>query len=139
LNHKYVLLAEDNPDDQRLTMLALRTVLPGVPIVVANDGQEALERLNEAGKPPPSLLLLDINMPRVNGLEVVAEVRKSATLWHVRVVMLTSSDEQGDIQRAYDRGANGYVCKPVQSDQFAEVVREMGLYWLGVNTGGVYA
>lgn len=131
----WILLAEDNPDDQRLTLRALRTVLPQVPVVVASDGDEAMQVLQDTSRPCPALALLDVKMPKLTGLEVAEAMRKLRRCGKVPVVMLTSSDEERDIITAYECGANSFVQKPVDAKMFSATVGELGLYWVTTNVG----
>ena len=133
-----ILLVEDNPDDVALTLRALKRNNIVNEVAHAKDGAEALALLGE-GTPPgegpslPALILLDLKLPKVDGLEVLRRIRADARLKRLPVVILTSSNEQDDIIRGYDLGANGYVRKPVDFQQFAEAVKTLGLYWLVLN------
>jgi len=135
-----ILLVEDNPSDVRLTRRALEQSHITNPLVVAEDGREALDYLFGLGAhqgrdvtDPPRLVLLDLKLPRVDGLEVLRQVRADERTRRLPVVILTSSQEQQDIMAGYDLGANSYVRKPVDFTQFAEAVRTLGLYWLLLN------
>ncbi len=132
-----ILLVEDNPDDEILTVRALKRQSIGNRIVVAHDGQEALDRLfgeGEGGAPErPALVLLDLNLPRVEGLEVLRRIRSDPRTRLLPVVILTSSREERDIIEGYSLGANSYVRKPVNFDEFLEAARQLGLYWLLLN------
>jgi CheY-like chemotaxis protein len=133
---KTLLLVEDNPDDRDLTLRALRSNNLVNEIVVANDGVEALEYLHGAGceeRDLPQLVLLDLKLPRVSGLEVLERVRKDKRTALLPVVILTSSIEEEDRLRGYGLGANSYVRKPVDFERFTETVRQLGMYWLLVN------
>jgi CheY-like chemotaxis protein len=133
---KKLLLVEDNPDDRDLTLRALRSNNLVNEIVVANDGVEALEYLHGAGceeRGLPQLVLLDLKLPRVSGLEVLERVRKEKRTALLPVVILTSSIEEEDRLRGYGLGANSYVRKPVDFERFTETVRQLGMYWLLVN------
>jgi len=140
MNDKVILLAEDNADDEELTLRALRKSHITNEVVVARDGQEALDYLfatgphatRDAGN-QPQVVLLDINLPKVNGLEVLKRIRADRRTRTLPVVMLTSSAEERDRMTAYDRFVNSYIQKPVDFDQFSEAVRELGLYWLVLN------
>lgn len=129
-----ILLVEDNPDDEKLTLRAMRqSEVPNI-IVVARDGVEAVEHLHGAGsKRPPSLVLLDLKLPKLSGIEVLDKLRKDPKTKHLPVVVLTSSDEERDIAECYALGANSYIRKPVDFDQFIDAVRQLGLYWLVFN------
>lgn len=137
-----ILLVEDNADHEMLTIRALRKNQIANEIHVARDGQEALDFLyakgqysNRAASQLPSLVLLDLKLPKIDGLEVLSEMRKVETTKLVPVVVLTSSDEETDIVRSYQLGANSYVRKPVDFPQFMEATRQLGLYWLVINQG----
>lgn len=136
---KTILLVEDNPDDEALTLRALRRNHILNEVVVAHDGVEALDYLlcrnAHAARPPanPQLILLDLKLPRLDGLEVLRALRSDPRTRLQPVVILTSSREEQDILRGYELGANSYICKPVDFDQFMEAVRQLGLYWLVLN------
>ena len=135
-----LLLVEDDPDDLELSLLALRECDVANPIAVARDGVEALDYLFATGphhgrpaEDAPVLTLLDLQLPRVDGLEVLRRVRGDARTRHAPVIMLTSSTQERDVIASYDLGANGYVEKPVDFSQFVSAVRAVGLFWLLVN------
>ena len=135
-----ILLVEDNPDHETLTIRALKKAHVLNDIVVAHDGAEALELLfgvnGEPGRPPvplPQLVLLDLKLPKVDGLEVLRRIRETARTKLIPVVVLTSSDEEADVVTSYRLGANSYVCKPVDFVQFMEATKQLGLYWLVLN------
>lgn len=137
---RYVLLVEDNPDDAELTLRAFKRHNLVNKVIHAHDGVEALDflfaRHAHAGRDRthlPSLILLDINMPRMDGHEVLAALRADLLTAKVPVVMLTSSDDAPDIQRAYSNGANSYVRKPVEFAEFIEAAGQLGVYWLMLN------
>lgn len=137
---KSILLVEDNPEDVRLTKRALKKNNIGNELVVLADGVEALEYLIkasevEAGKSGslPAVTLLDLKLPRMDGLELLKEIRSHERLKRLPVVILTSSKEQQDILKSYDLGANSYIRKPVDFEQFTEAMRCLGLYWLLLN------
>jgi len=127
---------EDNADDEQLTLRAMRrSEVPNI-IRVARDGEEALQFLFGDGTITPKLpdlLLLDLKLPKVNGLEVLERVRKDERTKTMPIVVLTSSDEERDIVESYNLGANSYVRKPVDFDEFMDAVRQLGLYWLSMN------
>ena len=127
-----ILLVEDNPDDERLTLRALRRGRVTNPIQVARDGEEALAILF-AADPLPGVVLLDLKLPKVDGLEVLQRIRGTQRMHRLPVVILTSSSEQRDIIESYNLGANSYVRKPVDFDQFTEAVSQLGLYWAVLN------
>lgn len=127
-----ILLVEDNPDDERLTMRALKKSKVTNPIIIARDGAEALEALFTAD-PLPGLILLDLKLPKVDGLEVLQRIRSNERTELLPVVILTSSSEEGDIIESYQLKANSYVRKPVDFEQFTNAVSQLGLYWLLIN------
>lgn len=140
MNKKTILLVEDNPDDEALTLRALKKNNLLNEIVVAHDGAEALDYLfatgpYAGGKTPngPQIVLLDLKLPKVNGLEVLRRIRADERTRRIPVVILTSSKEEQDLMRSYDLGANSYVRKPVAFEEFTEAVRQVGLYWLLLN------
>jgi two-component system response regulator len=137
---KGILLVEDNPDDEELTLIALRDNKISNPIVVARDGQEALDYLFGAGqytgrdsRETPALILLDLKLPKVSGLEVLRRLRAHEHTRLTPVAILTSSKEDSDVLQSYSLGANSYIRKPVDFPQFIEAVRQLGLYWLVLN------
>ena|SRR5579859_6739021 len=137
---KIILLVEDNPHDETLTLRALRRHGVANEVVVARDGAEALDYLfcagSHADRDPadrPSLVLLDLNLPKIGGLEVLRRVRADDRTRLLQVVILTSSGEERDLLEGYDSGANSYVRKPVEFGEFANAVQQLGLYWLVVN------
>jgi CheY-like chemotaxis protein len=141
MNHaKTILLVEDNPQDEMLILRALHKINLANQVDVARDGQQALDYLfqegefaGRAGSDLPAVVLLDINLPRVNGLEVLRQLRADPRTRLLPVVILTSSDEERDRLRSYESGANSFVRKPVEFAEFAETVARMGIYWLVVN------
>lgn|SRR5574341_185510 len=137
---KRILLVEDNPDDEALTLRAIEKNHIGNEIIVARDGVEALDYLFGTGayagrdiRDTPQVILLDLKLPRVDGLEVLRRLRADPRTEHVPVVILTSSNEEDNILTGYQNGANSYVRKPVNFNEFIEVVRSLGLYWLLLN------
>jgi two-component system response regulator len=137
---KTILLVEDNPDDVKLTLRAFKRNNMLNPIVVARDGVEALDFLfardayaERAGKPPPTLVILDLKLPKLDGLEVLRAIRGDERTKLIPVVILTSSKEQQDLMQGYALGANSYVRKPVDFTEFMEAVRLLGIYWLMTN------
>lgn len=136
---KTLLLVEDNRDDEELTLRALRRSNIANEVVVARDGVEALDYLFRrnafADRPPglPQLVLLDLKLPRLNGLEVLQQIRAEPSTRLLPVVVLTSSREDRDLVDSYSLGANSYIQKPVDFTQFQEAVRTLGLYWLVLN------
>ena len=138
MNPGKILLVEDNPDDVALTMRALKSHNITNDVVVAQDGAQALDYLFGAkGKAPegdlPAVVLLDLKLPKVNGLEVLQRIRATEATRLLPVVILTSSDEERDIIDGYSLGANSYVRKPVDFVEFTEAARQLGLYWLLMN------
>ncbi len=138
--NKVILLIEDNPDDEALTLRALKKNNIINEVVVARDGAEALDYLFCRGKYAdrdpqiqPELVLLDLKLPKVDGLEVLKALRSEPSTRRLPVVILTSSNEQRDILAGYDLGANSYIRKPVDFTQFTEAVRQLGMYWLVLN------
>ncbi len=135
-----ILLVEDNPDDEALTLRALKKNDIQNQVVVARDGAEALDYLFGTGERKehrpsvsPELVLLDLKLPRVDGLEVLRRIRADERTRLLPVVILTSSKEQRDLVEGYGYGANSYIRKPVDFGQFVEAVRQLGLYWLVLN------
>jgi two-component system response regulator len=140
MSEKMILLVEDNADDEELTMRALRQAKIANNIVVTRDGMAALDFLfgkNEyAGRDTaevPGLVLLDLKLPKLNGIEVLQKIRANPQTSLVPVVILTSSSEDEDMLKSYQSGANSYVRKPVQFSAFAEAVGHLGLYWMLLN------
>lgn len=137
---KTILLVEDNPDDVILTMRAMKKNSLANEVIVAKDGAEALDFLFCTGPFAghdldrlPSLILLDLKLPKVDGLEVLRRVRASPRTRLLPVVILTSSREEQDMIASYSLGANSYIRKPVDFNEFIEAVRQLGIYWLGIN------
>ncbi len=140
MEQKSILLVEDNPDDEALTLRAFRKNNIMNRVVVAHDGVEALDYLFGTGayagrdtKEMPEVILLDIKLPRLDGLEVLKRLREDERTQLVPVVILTSSKEEQDLIQGYALGANSYVRKPVDFDEFMGAVRQLGLYWLVLN------
>lgn len=138
-NTKRILLVEDSPNDVELTLTALEENRLANEVVVVNDGEEALEYLHRRGKfklraeGNPVVVLLDIKLPKIDGLEVLRRLREDPTLRTVPVVMLTSSREEQDIVQSYNLGVNAYVVKPVDFREFVRAITELGLFWAVVN------
>jgi two-component system, response regulator len=137
--NKTILLVEDNPDDEALTLRAMRKQVPH-PVTVARDGAEALEYLFGTGRHSgrdhsirPLLVLLDLKLPKVNGLEVLRRIREDARTKSLPVVVFTSSTEEQDILDSYRLGANSYIRKPVDYAQFCDHLKQVMNYWLCVN------
>jgi len=140
MNNKMILLVEDNPDDEALTMRALKKNNILNEVVVAHDGVEALDYLfangNYASRDNnvmPEVILLDLKLPKVDGLEVLRRVRADARTRLLPIVVLTSSKEERDMIESYSLGANSYIRKPVDFVQFGDAVQQLGLYWLVLN------
>jgi two-component system response regulator len=139
---KTILLVEDNPDDEALTLRVFKKSNILNKVVVTRDGAEALDYLFGTGRYTgrdtslmPQVILLDLKLPKVDGLEVLRRLRTDERTKLLPVVILTSSDEERDIVDSYSLGANSYVHKPVDFGQFAEAIRQLGLYWLVLNVG----
>lgn len=131
-----ILLVEDDPDHEALAIRALRKANVANDIEVAHDGAEAVEYMNAAGsgaKPMPQLVLLDLKLPKLDGLEVLRNIRAAEKTALLPVVVLTSSDEERDIVSSYRLGVNSYIRKPVNFTDFAEATRQLGMYWLLLN------
>ncbi len=140
MRDKVILLVEDNPRDEALTLRALAQNNIANEVIVVRDGVEALDYLFGTGRYEgrdtgilPQVVLLDLKLPKVDGLQVLHSVRADQRTKHLPVVVFTSSSEQEDMVRSYDQGANSYVRKPVDFEQFAEATRQMGMYWLLLN------
>jgi len=137
---KVILLVEDNPDDEALTLRALKKSNILNEVVVARDGAEALDYLFGTGahagrdtRVQPEIVLLDLKLPRVDGLEVLKRMRADARTRLQPVVILTTSNEERDVLSSYELGANSYIRKPVDFEQFMDAVRQLGLFWLVLN------
>jgi two-component system response regulator len=134
-----ILLVEDNPLDAELAMTALNGAKVANSITWVKDGAQALEYIFRTGEyarrpdVPPRLILLDLKMPRVNGIEVLKAIKSDERTRRIPVVMMTSSEEKSDIEKTYDLGVNSYVVKPLDFNVFADVAREAGHYWLAIN------
>lgn len=140
MDKKIILLVEDNPDDEALTLRALRKSNILNKVVVAHDGVEALDYLfctgsytNRGADEMPEVVLLDLKLPKIDGLEVLKRLRAENTTKFLPVVILTSSKEEKDLINGYKFGANSYIRKPVDFDQFVEAIQQLGLYWLILN------
>lgn len=128
-----IVLVEDNPDDEALTLRALKKHRVANDIVVLRDGAEALDYLLGETTALPDLVLLDLKLPKIDGLEVLRRLRDSPRTSLLPIVILTSSIEDRDLLEGYRRRANSYIRKPVDFEQFSEAVRQLGLYWLVLN------
>ena len=140
MNERRILLVEDDPDGVELTLRALEKSNPPSHITVARDGVEALEYLFGTGPQAardldslPQLILLDLKLPRMDGLEVLRRLRADTRTRHIPVVVLTSSTEESDLASSYALGANSYIRKPVDFREFVEAARHLGIYWLRLN------
>jgi two-component system, response regulator len=137
---KIILIVEDNPDDELLTLTALKDNNIMNDVVVTRDGEEALDYLFMNGKYKnrdvnmnPQVILLDLKLPKVDGLEVLHQIRSHPATRLLPVVILTSSKEETDLIKSYELGANSYIRKPVDFEQFSESIKYLGLYWLVLN------
>jgi CheY-like chemotaxis protein len=140
MGKKFILLVEDNPDDEALTLRAFKQNRIDNGVVVTRDGAEALDYLFGKGKyagrdlnAMPALILLDLKLPKVDGLEVLKQLRANPLTALLPVASLTSSREEQDLMAGYKLGLNSYILKPVDFDQFTEAVRSLGRYWLAIN------
>ena len=130
---KMILLVEDDPDHEALTIRALKKSNMANEVRVARDGEEAVEMLCGPNAIKPQVVLLDLKLPKLDGLEVLKRIRESESTRMLPVVVLTSSDEERDVVRSYALGVNSYIRKPVNFNDFAEATRQLGLYWLVLN------
>ena len=140
MSEPVILLVEDNPDDEELTRMALADTKVVNELVVVHDGQEALDWIyctgKHAGRDPcriPTVMLLDLKLPKVSGLEVLQRLRTDARTRRMPIVVLTSSKEEQDIIRSYDLGANSFIQKPVDYEQFTAAIKHLGIYWMVLN------
>ena len=136
---KTILLVEDNPNDRELTLTALEAHNLVNEVIALSDGEQALDYLYKRGKyaerhfDNPAVILLDIKMPKVDGIEVLRSIKSDISMKNIPVVMLTSSREEKDLRTAYELGANAYVVKPVEFTEFIEAVKNVGLFWGIIN------
>lgn len=134
-----ILLVEDSPKDLELTLAALERCQIANDIVVARDGEEALEFLSSEGKfqgregGDPAVVLLDLKLPKIDGMEVLAQVKNDHNLRHIPIVMLTSSREEQDLVRSYELGVNAFVVKPVEFSEFFKAIQDLGVFWAILN------
>ena len=140
MHEKIILLVEDNPDDEELTIRSLRKANIANEIVIARDGTEALDFLfctgEHTGRDPtrmPTVMLLDLKLPKLNGIDVLRQMRADARTALIPVVVLTSSSEDEDMMQSYQSGANSYVRKPVDFKAFADAVTQLGIFWMLYN------
>ena len=140
MKNRPILLVEDNDDDVRLTKRALKKNNITNQLIVVGDGIAALDYLRDAAEPGddqarvlPAVILLDLKLPKMDGMEVLRQIREDPRLRRQPVVVLTTSKEDQDILRSYDLGANSYICKPVDFEQFSAAINHLGLYWLVLN------
>jgi len=140
MNNKLVLLIEDNTDDERLTLRALRKNNINNEVVVAYDGQEALDYLFGAGSYAgrdmavmPSVVILDLKLPKLSGFEVLKQIRTTDETKAIPVIVLTSSDDEGQIDECYRLGANSYIRKPNDPVEYSDMILQLGMYWLLLN------
>jgi len=140
MKDKHILLVEDNPDDEALTLRALKKNNIFNKVVVTRDGAEALDYMFAEGTYAqrdihdlPEVILLDLKLPKIDGVEVLARLRANEHTRKTPIVILTTSNEDIDIAKCYESGANSYIQKPVDFDQFMEAVRQLGMYWLLLN------
>ena len=134
-DERVIMLVEDNPDDEALTVRALRRSNIANHIEILRNGQDAVDYLdsNDPDKPLPCVVILDLKLPKLDGLDVLRHIRGDSRTRLLPVVVLTSSSEEADIVESYNLGANSYVRKPVDFDDFAKAVSQLGLYWLLIN------
>ena len=140
MNNKIILLVEDNPSDIDLTKRAFEKEHITNTLVIAEDGQEALDYIFGTGtyagrdiSQVPMLILLDLKLPKISGLEVLKRIRSTEKIKRLPIVILTSSKEEQDVAASYDLGANSYIRKPIDFNQFMEAIKYLGLYWLVIN------
>lgn len=140
MRNKVILLVEDNPRDEALTLRALKKNNIANDVVIARDGVEALDYLFGTGKYEgrdpadlPQVVMLDLKLPKIDGLQVLRQLRANENTRRLPVVVFTSSSEEEDMMKSYDLGANSYVRKPVDFEQFSEATRQLGMYWLLLN------
>lgn len=140
MDKKLILLVEDNPDDELLAIRALKKNEINCQVAVVRDGREAIDYLFTEGKfadkdpdELPDVILLDLKLPKLDGIDVLKAIRANEKTKVIPVVMLTSSNEENDIANSYRLGANSFICKPVDFDQFLTAMRQLGTYWLSLN------
>ena len=140
LDRKVLLLVEDSPDDELLAKRAIKKNNIPCEVVVVHDGLEAVNYLFAEGEyqgrdksDTPAVILLDLKLPKLDGIEVLKQIRADSVTCTIPVVMLTSSNEENDIYKSYVHGVNSFICKPVDFDQFLDATRQIGMYWLSLN------
>ena len=139
MEFKTILLVEDNPRDAELTLEALKENNFANEIIWVKDGEEAMEYLTYSGRyvdrklSMPMVVLLDLKMPKMDGIEMLSAIRKNPQLKHLPVVMLTTSRQEEDLVRSYDSGVNAYVVKPVDLIEFIDAIKELGMFWVVIN------
>jgi two-component system response regulator len=133
MTSRKILLVEDNPDDRDLTIMVLKDGNIANQIDIARDGQEALDYFADQSRPRPVLVLLDLKLPRIMGIDVVKHLRAEERTKLVPIVVLTSSSEKSDRYQSYIEGVNAYVVKPVEFGAFSEAVKQLGRFWLAIN------
>ncbi len=140
MNQSFILLVEDNYNDELLTRRAFKINQMADRLMVVRNGEEALDFLRGVGayaaratEPPPALILLDLKLPKMDGLAVLKNLRAAGETRSIPVVILTSSDEEDDIRKSHDLGVSSYIRKPVNFNEFVETVRQLGLYWLNLS------
>ncbi|WP_419806889.1 response regulator [Terriglobus sp.] len=131
--HRSILLVEDDPDHEALTIRALKKSNIVNDVAIARDGEEAVNMLLGPNPIKPQVILLDLKLPKLDGLEVLRRLRENDATRTLPVVILTSSDEERDVMRSYSLGVNSYIRKPVNFTDFAEATRQLGMYWLVLN------
>lgn len=136
MENKNILLVEDNPNDELLALRAFKKCNINSKVTIAHDGEEAISLLenNKDKDYLPDLVLLDLNLPKISGIEVLRTLKQSENLRHLPVVVMTTSRSQADINSCYDSGANSYMCKPIDYKQFVHSIEELGNFWLNWNT-----
>ena len=133
MSSQNILLVEDNPDNRDLTIMALKGSNIANEIDIARDGEEALQYFEDRSRPLPVLVLLDLKLPRIMGLDVLKHLRAEERTRLVPIVVLTSSQQESDRYQSYVGGVNAYVVKPVEFDKFSDAVKQLGLFWLVIN------
>jgi two-component system response regulator len=133
MDTRTILLVEDNPDDEKLTLRAFAKSRVANPLVTARDGQEALDYLMNPDNKLPSVVLLDLKLPKLSGIELLRRLRAEERTKFLPIIILTSSNVDSDLRACYDLGCNSYIQKPVDFDKFVEAISLLGMYWLVIN------